>query len=935
MTTSTWIHVTGDQWVDLYAPFEELDNQECVVPCAPAIVTVTSPQDKASPGGGYAISTVLKQGSSHSVVYNRMGGTGLWDSKVSRVTGGPGREKQRFRLREDSCPQAFGRKLSWTFSDVICIVTASVTQAIEELCDWILIDRPGSQHRPFVALVTEQDYLPHRDGPTFHGFIREQCWNRLCGKTGLGTSGPSAALEDQLDQFLSRLSLHRRPPEEEAIGETLCERLHSLIVNAREERKTHGHLWALPTFVSLVDEFCSYSTAVHAQPFDYIAALRKEYWPGGRMREESVLADWLCVGDCNRPLESCIAPLIASLFLEDASQLSHKFPPPATFAALYRPLCEEALHRAAGRSDWAAGITPERLFAAILQAMDGHDAPRVRQLWGRLTGLSLCCLCPWSRARVFLSCGHGLCERDAWRYSTRREAYATLSHFLCCPACGATVNCRIRLRPVQAGYRIATFDGGGVLGIVPLVSLDSIVQKLPFGLRAHHYFDIIVGTSTGSIIACAIGVNQWPLQRCIDEFTRAAKHVFQRASAWASALRVLWTDAKYRHRSLYDALQNIFEHEPLRRQCTATEDPVHVAVTTTDLDGGLHLFRSYWSGHRADDGLAPEGRIGSTENGPVWKCIAASCAVPYFLPPMDQLQDGALVANNPSAVARAEARGLWGDQMPDYAACFGTGQFRPLADRPDPSLPRAPGWLRRLVHCFLRGLDAELMYRRFTAQLSRRERGRYHRINPNLPCEPVDLDDVSAIPRLHQRTGEQMADDVVTAGHVNLRLSMVASLFYPVLTSTPIFDRHTGLYHVPLTILSRWEDDVSVSTRLYAYLQGASFWVQGWKYKPVTPLPVMVTLPSLEESITVELQLKDGKRSQISGLPLTVRRLRLLQPNIYLGRRGPQAGVKRSFTDESATKDGHKYARISKPDSCQSVLQFNVDGLHSKNQASV
>ncbi|KAF9884206.1 Ankyrin repeat domain-containing protein 44 [Aspergillus nanangensis] len=57
-------------------------------------------------------------------------------------------------------------------------------------------------------------------------------------------------------------------------------------------------------------------------------------------------------------------------------------------------------------------------------------------------------------------------------------------------------------------------------------------------------------------------------------------------------------------------------------------------------------------------------------------------------------------------------------------------------------------------------------------------------------------------------------DPAMVACADRLQVSMVSSLFYPALTSAPVFDQHTGLYHVPLVILSRWEDDILVSSRL-------------------------------------------------------------------------------------------------------------------------
>lgn len=106
-------------------------------------------------------------------------------------------------------------------------------------------------------------------------------------------------------------------------------------------------------------------------------------------------------------------------------------------------------------------------------------------------------MCIWDRPKVLFHCGHGLCERDAWRYSVRQRPFECIAGFLYCPACGAKIHSKLRLRPLQAGYRVATFDGGGVMGVVSLISLETVTKKLPVHLQVHHYFDLIVGTSTG------------------------------------------------------------------------------------------------------------------------------------------------------------------------------------------------------------------------------------------------------------------------------------------------------------------------------------------------------------------------------------------------------------------------------------------------------
>ena len=50
---------------------------------------------------------------------------------------------------------------------------------------------------------------------------------------------------------------------------------------------------------------------------------------------------------------------------------------------------------------------------------------------------------------------------------------------------------------------ILSIDGGGIRGIIPATILARIERKI--GLRIHEAFDLIAGTSTGGIIAAAIG----------------------------------------------------------------------------------------------------------------------------------------------------------------------------------------------------------------------------------------------------------------------------------------------------------------------------------------------------------------------------------------------------------------------------------------------
>ncbi len=55
-------------------------------------------------------------------------------------------------------------------------------------------------------------------------------------------------------------------------------------------------------------------------------------------------------------------------------------------------------------------------------------------------------------------------------------------------------------------FRILSLDGGGIRGIVAAKMLATIEEKI--GQPLHEYFDLIAGTSTGSILAAAIATGQ-------------------------------------------------------------------------------------------------------------------------------------------------------------------------------------------------------------------------------------------------------------------------------------------------------------------------------------------------------------------------------------------------------------------------------------------
>ena len=64
-------------------------------------------------------------------------------------------------------------------------------------------------------------------------------------------------------------------------------------------------------------------------------------------------------------------------------------------------------------------------------------------------------------------------------------------------------------------FKILCIDGGGVRGIYPAYILKRIEEA--FDIKLYEIFDMVVGTSTGSIIASAIAVD-YPLKDVVNLF---------------------------------------------------------------------------------------------------------------------------------------------------------------------------------------------------------------------------------------------------------------------------------------------------------------------------------------------------------------------------------------------------------------------------------
>lgn len=63
----------------------------------------------------------------------------------------------------------------------------------------------------------------------------------------------------------------------------------------------------------------------------------------------------------------------------------------------------------------------------------------------------------------------------------------------------------VQLWPAEKPFKILSIDGGGILGILPCMVLAEVEKRFLGGEPIGQHFDMIVGTSTGGIIALGLG----------------------------------------------------------------------------------------------------------------------------------------------------------------------------------------------------------------------------------------------------------------------------------------------------------------------------------------------------------------------------------------------------------------------------------------------
>lgn len=190
--------------------------------------------------------------------------------------------------------------------------------------------------------------------------------------------------------------------------------------------------------------------------------------------------------------------------------------------------------------------------------------------------------------------------------------------------------------------RILVIDGGGIKGVVPASFLAHVEESLPAPTAA--YFDLIVGTSTGGIIALALGLGL-SAKQALAFYEQCGPKIFcgnPRFRTWRR-----WFRAKYDPGPLRSALEDVFGKR------TLGESTKRLVIPSFNIDTGeVHVWKTAHDPRFQRD----------YRNAAVDVALSTAAAPTYF--PTHRLDcgtpliDGGMWANNPIAVALVEAIGI-------------------------------------------------------------------------------------------------------------------------------------------------------------------------------------------------------------------------------------------------------------------------------------
>jgi len=288
-------------------------------------------------------------------------------------------------------------------------------------------------------------------------------------------------------------------------------------------------------------------------------------------------------------------------------------------------------------------------------------------------------------------------------------------------------------------FKILSLDGGGIRGYLSAKILANIEKLLneanSENINIGQRFDLIVGTSTGGIIACALAIGK-SAQYVLELYENLIPKVFKPVSKGIFA-------PKYDNNILKEELTKVLEDKTLKDVIT------HLCITSVDVENASPRFHK--SGYFDRNSTRLDEKL-------VDIALATSAAPTYF--PLvktkhsTNLTDGGIVANNPSLVGLIDAMQITNNLENIVLVSIGTGE-QPCMPYKVEKLQKAGKikWILEIKNYLIPDgspliellLESQSKLAHFQTKFLLGDR--YLRINPKI-MSSIELDEVSKLESL-------------------------------------------------------------------------------------------------------------------------------------------------------------------------------------------
>jgi patatin-like phospholipase/acyl hydrolase len=277
--------------------------------------------------------------------------------------------------------------------------------------------------------------------------------------------------------------------------------------------------------------------------------------------------------------------------------------------------------------------------------------------------------------------------------------------------------------------RALSLDGGGFRGIIPAYWLRYLDDRLERPIL--EYFDILAGTSAGSLIALSLSLGLSG-RDVFDQFNASGPRVFPSLGKrlWSKILRIPkhgLSSPRYGQHMIEEVLIEHFGETKLGECKIRTLIPVY-SMTESKV-------------------LVLDSKNPDHQSIPAWKAARASSAAPVFFPATSLVVgekehvviDGGVSINHPALTASAALRDQSSGKFSEIeVVSLGTGQAQTISDLKELQSAGFLNWGTHILHLLMGGPGDHVDY------LCRRLHGsKYHRVQVTLPPDYYGLDDAS------------------------------------------------------------------------------------------------------------------------------------------------------------------------------------------------